>query len=271
LLQVGTVQLQHRTPQGFSQTLPAPPDQPVKVSLHDCLACSGCVTSAETVLLQHQSAGELLQRLRDPAWTVVVSLSPQSVAALAALYGLATADCAGRLAAALRSLGATAVLDTSCSRQLALAEAAAEFLQRYRSSARGAAALAAAGPAAAAAAGQADAMDVDGDVPLHPPSGSSGAGDAGPLPMLASACPGWVCYAEKTHGDHALPHIATGEPLLAAVRACRSRLEPPLLHTAVGIVQLASGQHACDWDACLPLHTSNLSLRKDGRRRTTGL
>ena len=23
---------------------------------------------------------------------------------------------------------------------------------------------------------------------------------AGPMPMLASACPGWVCYAEKTHG-----------------------------------------------------------------------
>lgn len=23
----------------------------------------------------------------------------------------------------------------------------------------------------------------------------------GGLPMLASACPGWVCYAEKAHGD----------------------------------------------------------------------
>ena len=30
-----------------------------------------------------------------------------------------------------------------------------------------------------------------------------------PLPMLASACPGWVCYAEKTHGDYILPHIST--------------------------------------------------------------
>lgn len=29
------------------------------------------------------------------------------------------------------------------------------------------------------------------------------------LPMLASACPGWVCYAEKTHGDYALPYIST--------------------------------------------------------------
>jgi iron only hydrogenase large subunit-like protein len=30
-----------------------------------------------------------------------------------------------------------------------------------------------------------------------------------PTPMLASACPGWVCYAEKTHGDFVLPYIST--------------------------------------------------------------
>ena len=29
------------------------------------------------------------------------------------------------------------------------------------------------------------------------------------LPLLASACPGWVCYAEKTHGDYILPYIST--------------------------------------------------------------
>lgn len=29
------------------------------------------------------------------------------------------------------------------------------------------------------------------------------------LPMLASSCPGWVCYAEKTHGTAIIPYIAT--------------------------------------------------------------
>jgi len=29
-----------------------------------------------------------------------------------------------------------------------------------------------------------------------------------PLPMLISACPGWVCYAEKTHGDFLLPYLS---------------------------------------------------------------
>lgn len=32
---------------------------------------------------------------------------------------------------------------------------------------------------------------------------------AAPLPMLASACPGWVCYAEKTQADLVLPYIST--------------------------------------------------------------
>ena len=33
------------------------------------------------------------------------------------------------------------------------------------------------------------------------------AGGEGKLPMLASACPGWVCYAEKTHAE-ILPFIS---------------------------------------------------------------
>ena len=36
----------------------------VKVTLQDCLACSGCVTSAETVLLEHQSVAELRNKLQ---------------------------------------------------------------------------------------------------------------------------------------------------------------------------------------------------------------
>ncbi|KAI0485185.1 iron hydrogenase [Xylariaceae sp. FL0804] len=36
---------------------------------------------------------------------------------------------------------------------------------------------------------------------------SSGAGGSVAKPVLASSCPGWVCYAEKTH-PHVLPHIS---------------------------------------------------------------
>jgi iron only hydrogenase large subunit-like protein len=36
---------------------------------------------------------------------------------------------------------------------------------------------------------------------IHIPVGEMSPLKGGGLPMLASACPGWVCYAEKAHGD----------------------------------------------------------------------
>ena len=73
--QGGTVQLQRAAPTatppqppggtaGFAQTREEAGSGAVKVTLQDCLACSGCVTSAETVLLEHQSVAELRTRLR---------------------------------------------------------------------------------------------------------------------------------------------------------------------------------------------------------------
>ena len=47
--------------------------------------------------------------------------------------------------------------------------------------------------------------------------------------MLASACPGWVCYAEKTHGSYVLPHIsATKSPQVRSrcSTCCPSRSDP---------------------------------------------
>jgi iron only hydrogenase large subunit-like protein len=39
--------------------------------------------------------------------------------------------------------------------------------------------------------------------------------------MLASACPGWVCYAEKTQGPAVLPHIShTKSPQAGAALPC---------------------------------------------------
>jgi iron only hydrogenase large subunit-like protein len=37
---------------------------------------------------------------------------------------------------------------------------------------------------------------------------AKGESSTGQLPMLASACPGWICYAEKAHSEM-LPFIAT--------------------------------------------------------------
>ena len=71
--------------------------------VQDCLACSGCVTSAETILLEHQSAEEFVSKLAQPGTTVVVSVSPQSRAALAAYYCLSPAETMSRYTKATKS------------------------------------------------------------------------------------------------------------------------------------------------------------------------
>lgn len=66
-----------------------------KITLNDCLACSGCITSAETVLIAMQSHQEFLKFLEEnraalPAdrKLVCVSVSSQTRASLGAKYGL---------------------------------------------------------------------------------------------------------------------------------------------------------------------------------------
>ncbi|XP_012673808.1 cytosolic Fe-S cluster assembly factor narfl isoform X1 [Clupea harengus] len=147
-----------------------------KITLNDCLACSGCITSAESVLITQQSHEELFKVLRQnkqqsvsEQQVVVVSISPQSRASLAARFGLSSSDAGRRLTSFFKSLGVHYVFDTSFSRNFSLLESQREFIQRFQRKEE----------------------------------------DKKALPMLASACPGWICYAEKTHGEFILPYIST--------------------------------------------------------------
>ncbi|KAI4303555.1 hypothetical protein MLD38_039166 [Melastoma candidum] len=143
--------------------------EPVKISLKDCLACSGCITSAETVMLEKQSLDEFISNI-DKGKAVIVSVSPQSRASLAVHFGLTPLQVLRKLTTLFKTLGVKAVFDTSCSRDITLIESCNEFLRRYKE------------------------------------NKSSGADS---LPVLASACPGWICYAEKTLGSFILPYIST--------------------------------------------------------------
>ncbi|OTA56434.1 cytosolic Fe-S cluster assembly factor NAR1 [Hypoxylon sp. EC38] len=169
---------------------------PAQISLTDCLACSGCVTSAEAVLVSLQSHAELLNILdsapalritqQDGAFKVeglenpnsklfVASVSPQTRASLAAVARNKVRERdAGRMIAqlfmgseGLRASGKwnngfTWVVDTNTAREACLVLGAEE------------------------------AIESNGKVAK---------------PILTSSCPGWVCYAEKTH-PHVLPHIS---------------------------------------------------------------
>ncbi|KAG6007845.1 Cytosolic Fe-S cluster assembly factor nar1 [Claviceps maximensis] len=178
-----------------------------QISLTDCLACSGCVTSAEAVLVSLQSHAEVLAtldsapalRLRAvkgededaPRWTVegledeharlfVASVCPQTRANLAAVCGGSVSERQaglmiegllrggkGLAAGGKYKNGFTWVLDTNVAREAALVLGADEVLE----------------------------------------TGTATAGASTPQPVLSSACPGWVCYAEKTH-PHVLPRLS---------------------------------------------------------------
>jgi len=169
---------------------------PASISLTDCLACSGCVTSAEAVLVSLQSHNEVLNTLdnhsslsvadflRDStlpsvppdAKVFVASVSPQVRASIAATFGLSERR-AGRLiehflsgSQGLRiggkhNSGFNYVFDTNRMREACLVLGADEVAETL-----------------------AEKPQVK--------------------PVITSACPGWVCYAEKTH-PHVLPHMST--------------------------------------------------------------
>ncbi|KFV18488.1 Cytosolic Fe-S cluster assembly factor NARFL, partial [Tauraco erythrolophus] len=145
-----------------------------KITLNDCLACSGCITSAESVLITQQSHEELCKILTfnktaapNEQKLVVVSVSPQSRASLAARCKMGVLETAKKLTAFLKSVHY--VFDTTFSRNFSLLESQKEFVKRFRKQSE----------------------------------------DKKALPMLASACPGWICYAEKTHGSFIIPYIST--------------------------------------------------------------
>ncbi|KAL2154720.1 hypothetical protein VTH82DRAFT_3396 [Thermothelomyces myriococcoides] len=183
---------------------------PAQISLTDCLACSGCVTSAEAVLVSLQSHNEVLSMLdsapalritrvsdggssasgkfkvtglEDPAARLfVASVSPQTRANLAAACGGGvTARQAGWMIEQLlmgpgglagggkHGNGFTWVVDTNTAREACLVLGSDEVLGRL---------------------------------------GDRGSSDLLPAaPVLTSSCPGWVCYAEKTH-PYVLPHLS---------------------------------------------------------------
>ncbi|KAJ5532610.1 Iron hydrogenase [Penicillium frequentans] len=176
---------------------------PAQISLTDCLACSGCVTSAEAVLISLQSHTEVLNTLDaypeipltqshhgttvGPAGPgngriFVASVSPQVRASLAATYGISEKE-AGymidqflRGPQGLRSGGKqgsafTWVVDTNAMREAVLVLTADEVSESLE--------------------------------------GATKEGQEAPpkRPILSSACPGWICYAEKTH-PFVLPHLS---------------------------------------------------------------
>lgn len=166
-----------------------------RISLNDCLACSGCITSAESVLITSQSVDKLLSAFESNTLPpVVVSFSPQSLASLGAhfhesdpsvLFSRLSAFCATHL-------HAVEVIDTSASLDASVLAVAQEFVEHYKST----------------------------------------MGAPKPTPLIVSECPGWVCYAEKTHPE-ALPCMSHVRSAMALAGAIIKTKRPDAYHVSV--------------------------------------
>mmetsp|Transcript_15688 Transcript_15688/g.33909 ORF Transcript_15688/g.33909 Transcript_15688/m.33909 type:complete len:516 (+) Transcript_15688:66-1613(+) len=167
-----------------------------RIALSDCLTCSGCVTSAETVMMTSHSVDEF-RRVCSAATKaeleLIVSLSQQSIASLAHVYNLSLQECAARIATTLRSrFGAHRVVSVSAARNVALVETAVEFEARYRSGS---------------------------------PRRS--------LPLLVSSCPGFVCYVEKRLAADQLKHLSSTRSPMAIAGTLIKQYTPSAYHVSV--------------------------------------
>jgi len=156
-------------PEDFSMAVE--PTQIAKISLADCLACSGCITSSEVIFLESQSINEFSKQLNQNK-TIVVSINQQAVSSLSVHYQISPDQTFSKLRTFFKGIGANYVFSLSSMRDISLIEVAKEFVDRKKRSL---------------------------------------AGDKTSLPVLLGYCPGWVCYAEKAGDANVLDHISTAK------------------------------------------------------------
>lgn len=119
--------------------IPAKPDlikskanKTATVTLNDCLACSGCVTTAETILIQQQSVDEILHKLRDKSIFPVFSISPQSRASLALHFSKKEGEFHAFLFEKLKKLGVRHLFDMNIALDLAVVLSCEEFCENMQ-------------------------------------------------------------------------------------------------------------------------------------------
>ncbi|KAI8075852.1 iron hydrogenase [Gilbertella persicaria] len=171
----------------------------------------------ELIKILQQNKAAIEQNQPQNHRTIVISISPQSRASFAAKYQLSLLQVQHRLVYFFKHfLGAHHVFDIAFTQDLSLVESAREFTDRFKRYMQNG------GEALEAVLQQADiekaSMEEEGKPKVRARRRAGAKADKSSesinqdLPMLASSCPGWVCYAEKTHGE-VLPFItATKSP-----------------------------------------------------------
>eukprot|EP00934_Nitzschia_sp_Nitz4_P003872 Nitzschia sp. Nitz4//scaffold146_size56529//47438//49390//NITZ4_006581-RA/size56529-processed-gene-0.55-mRNA-1//1//CDS//3329536650//3862//frame0 len=185
--------------------------QAVKASIADCLACSGCVTTAETVLLEQthslQSLRERLQK-QETGKRRLITLSPNSIADLCRHWKLpAGQSTLSKIASLLyKYLKADVVVDGNVPLQWTWHDEAQEFVETYkrRKMLPKSDKLAPPNPSVAIDAESTTIYEPDGTTRIEKRNfRSNNDNETSPLPLLSGSCPAIVCLVEKGPEYHA--------------------------------------------------------------------
>ncbi|KAA1132470.1 Cytosolic Fe-S cluster assembly factor nar1 [Puccinia graminis f. sp. tritici] len=179
-----------------------------QITLNDCLACSGCITSSESILVSLQSVLEVRKEIQQPNRYPIVSISSHSLASFVAYNQLDSLSTGFKVLKKYftRSHNFALVLDTSFSQRLHLLESQREFKEHRRR--------------------QKEAK-VSG----------------GKAPLLASSCPAWICYAEKTQGKNGILEMISR--VKSAQQIQGSLLKSPRFAESVGLGSAEPIYHVC--------------------------
>lgn len=104
------------------------------------MACSGCITTAESVLIGQQSNVEFLkvcEAIRNesenrPFDHMVVTISHQPILSFAAKFKLSPLEARSKLSGLFRQLGASYVHDLTLATEMSLLECGRDFVERFR-------------------------------------------------------------------------------------------------------------------------------------------
>jgi iron only hydrogenase large subunit-like protein len=103
-----------------------------KVSLSDCLACSGCITSAESVLLETHSLATLQEKLLQNE-IITISISQQSLLSISDNFSMNVDIVFNKLSQILRKKGVNQVVDMCHARDVVLECCYQEFRMKFQS------------------------------------------------------------------------------------------------------------------------------------------
>ena len=136
----------------------------LKISLKDCLACSGCITTSESLLLQQQSIDEFINIYKSNNYQLILTISPQSLSSLSSYLNHSSLSQTTSLLCQFfkYKLGFVAVFDSSIGRNYSHFNLKNEFISKMK---------------------------------IKNKNENTGIS----TPLISSSCPGWICYVEKMY------------------------------------------------------------------------